>query len=152
MSRPVNIAGHPILGRGDLVDAIASGHPEILDAVAKQLELEYRPPQVGRPDDLKGHPKPKAELQSVPRIDTSGYPSNVENVALWMVTQFASRGVLEPPPDGPSYRKWNNPPGDEPEYQLLAPWRVVGPRLRRGLADLSRGKLFDMDKLVATLA
>ena len=35
MTRGTTAAGHPILGRGDLVEAIASGQPEILDAVAQ---------------------------------------------------------------------------------------------------------------------
>jgi len=153
MTRNPAVVGNPILGRGDLVKAIASGQPEILNAMLVQLGLTRQPPKP-EPMVLRGSPQSASvAARSVPEMDSSGYPSDIDSIALWMQTRYAALAPLEELPPGKAYLKWQlAPDATKPEYKLLAPWKVIGPRLRRGLVDLKHAKQPDVPVLTALIA
>ena len=153
MTRSKLATGHPILGRGDLVDAIATRQPEILHAVALQLGLVWRPPETKAADPTRRAVSVDPQIPPIPQIDSTGYPDAIENIALWAPGRFAMLAPLEDLPEGKAYLEWQvEPHAEKTQQQLLAPWSVVGSRLRRGLAEFQHGRHPDLPALVDLMA
>ena len=117
MSRPefpenvVRDVGHSMLGRGDLVAAIACGDPLALELVAEQLELSYRPPV--RPADEPTPVVPAAASATpaaIAKHDASWYPDEIKDAAFWLLTHRLPQKPLPPEPAGKAYDGWSEPP------------------------------------------
>ncbi len=137
---------HPILGRADLVEALGTGDPEMLVAVARQLGLVRRVAREPVPLKLD-HIEPARSKPS--KKDSSGYPNSVEDVGLWMLTRYElAKPWKEPEPnDTRTECRWTRRPETVRQTQPLASWNVIGPRLRSELASL-RTNQPDIRKLI----
>ena len=149
--------GHPILSRGDLVNAIADGQSHVLSAVAEQLGLTRRYDKSIPADELEIQGSIESAFGSVesgPDIaGSTGYPNDIEPIAIWRRTHYELQAALEERKQGESYLKWRvEPDAAKAVYQPLASWSRIGPRLRRGLDDFKHGKLPDLKVLVRKIA
>ena len=123
-----------ILGFADLVRAMSTKDDRIIDAAAKQLGLIKK---LALQDPTTKAMLPKTVSTTHTRRDLSGYPTRVEDIAIWVPTKFEQVGLLEDRDSNrklPAYYKWTDPPTEVANYPPLSAWNVIAPRLRDGLA------------------
>ena len=140
-----------ILGRADLVAALAEDRPELLLSTAQQLGLERRPRQRAETEHSDDLPLvPAQSLKTVP--DSTGYPAQAEPTALWLPVGFTSLVALVPVDvDEAEFDvEWTCRPSPA-NHRPLTPWSVLQSRVQRGLAELF-GRRLDVPKLVDRVA
>ena len=144
-----------MLGRADLLNAIASGQDELIDAFARQLGLETQTLELS---DWSVTDRTVLEIPAwtpAATQDSAQYPNQIEDVAFWLVTRYVQRSDVVFPNDvdkPPSYWRWTNPPTRPPCQQPLAPWSVIGARLRKSLEPQHRSRRIDLPRLIHLVA
>ncbi|MEI8396305.1 MAG: SUMF1/EgtB/PvdO family nonheme iron enzyme, partial [Rhodospirillaceae bacterium] len=136
-------------GRADLALALGRGGSELLGDMAALLGYE---PTTPRPQELKHHvagiitqvaEEPDPEFPSAPAKETP----------FWRPVRYqAVKPVEQQRPPPPVTRPvWRNQTKQPPPYRLLAPWRELEPRLRRGLGATRAGNELDIRRILRDL-
>jgi hypothetical protein len=151
----------PLLGLADLVRAYNKEDLEVAKWVAESMGLEFTP---RRPKDDEPITNDESDdgwdvIQPLlPKVDSTGYPNHIEDVTLWVASRFehceAPVQDDEPVPDEwtTPVIHWRNAPTNPPIHRLLAPWSVIGERLRKSLSLALPSHRIDLRKLVNRLA
>ena len=150
-------AGHTgVIGRCDLVTALANGDKHVLQAVIQQLQLVKRPPE--KTDAPQPDPPIRPEIPPPPPTppvpDSAGYPNQIADIAIWQplsVMPRAKRPDTNVSTDQKTYFEWKT--DDVPaEHSAIAPWAELRSRLKAQLGEIRRSNRLDIAALVSQVA
>ncbi|MEL7267113.1 MAG: hypothetical protein AAFP69_20195, partial [Planctomycetota bacterium] len=146
---------HGILGRRDLLVAIASGDQDAIDSICENLRLERRAGKQSTEtmaadvSDLLA----QSANTSVPQVIEHAYPREIEPISIWLPTFFRQRTFDQKQERVKIEHHWN--PGNcepPPQHQPILSWSQLAPRLRDILYDVRPRKELDLPKILTRLA
>lgn len=139
-----------MVGRADLARALATNDMELVSHLGDLLGFEQ-----AIVESVKPAPARQVSVSSVEARVVTLWPDGMVDMPFWRVTRFDARERLRRiavPTDKPARLHWSNAPGDESGFVPMAPWKVIGARLRKGLADWRKSREVDVPQLVGRLA